>query len=473
MQDFTLIQTFLAAMVTAALATGILMTVADQSRKVKKAIAYSSRENGPDLSKSTEGGIANPVKLNKNAALTSRAGLELPDRKAPQKKRQPSGRQNRVSMIDDSRMDPKKQSLEDLNRLVHTRPAFVLSQLNTFYGSDIQDTHADTLTMCIESLINAQDSMDSLESKAVLDSRTRNAQAFSSILDLSKELTNQFDTLTKQKDNQSSSYSDPVNQVSMLTGTDINEQDDGTGFYPFERISYILDRTYGDRRFGDAPVYKIVDPTLAYSRVENQSSIDSQSAQNHLLSESDHGVDVLLKSLSDHEHASFCLMKGESHFVSGALVKHNDNVHLIMLDSIDHQPQGDDCATAVVRGLLKNKHCHIDDKDIHDQYRCLKENDVSVDLQRDRHNCGPWSIEVLSRLTKDRCLLIAAEPQALDGLVMEVANTRNPNHWTVENSRLAGEDYRHKQYQFISTEIKQLQNDIGQCKMISAKRFKI
>ena len=457
MQDYSLIQTFLAAMVTAALATGIILTVTNQSRKARKAVASKNSDHDSGLHESVKAAKTNPKNLLKTDTT-------LPTHKASLDTKHLSSRTNRVdSIIDARKMSSNKLSLEDLINEVHARPNLVLQQLNTFYDSDIQDTDAELLTMCIQSLISLRGSMDAAESQLVSDARNQNAVAFSSILKLSQKLSDRFDYMTKQKgDNQTSSYSDPVNQVCMLTGMDIGERDNGIGYYPFERISYILEKTYGDRNFGDSPVYKIVDPTLTQQRIARQSPADSKSVQDHLLSESDHGVDILLQALSNHDYASFCLMKGESHFVSGALVKYEGNLHLIMLDSMDHQPQGDNSATALMRQLLSRRQCFIDDKHVHDQYRCLKENDQSVGLQRDRHNCGPWSVEVLSRLTKDRCLLIAAEPGAFDGLVLEVANTHSPNNWTVEHSSLAGEGHRFNQYQFILNEINHLQNELDQ-----------
>ena len=103
------------------------------------------------------------------------------------------------------------------------------------------------------------------------------------------------------------------------------------------------------------------------------------------------------------------------------------DMHLIAIDSMDNKQQGRFSASGLMKALLDRVKISIPDSRIHARYYALTHNGRSVNCNR-MVLVGPWSTEILSRLTPDRCKAIVSDSRALDKLILMLRDLQTLLH---------------------------------------------
>ena len=447
MQDISYVHYFLTALVVSAMTLSLLSSRRDVNR-------------------------AGSLLMPSGPQLVAKAPAVVGARKEPAKT---------VKLVSDpkSSKTSAKLPIARLIELLDTQPKFVLDQLVNFYNADITESDPNLLRGYLDSLAEAPTARNfpPNNATAIHDMEQMNQSLFSTIKQAASDSASSHDHLALYGD--TSVFSESVNELMMLTDNDTGYLDNGTGFYPVERVNFLLKHGYGpDQSFGSTQVHTIIDPSPALMRMRNPNSpsvsmpSQSQPVDDLILHQCTDGVRGLLRDVYQHGCARFCLLQGEGHFVSGALVMQGKDMHLIAIDSMDNKQQGRFSASGLMKALLDRVKISIPDSRIHARYYALTHNGRSVNLQQDGVSCGPWSTEILSRLTPDRCKAIVSDSRALDKLILDVARPANAAAWQAEDSCLRGAEYRHRQYQYIRDFQDRLQSELDQALNSQLKKFK-
>ena len=263
--------------------------------------------------------------------------------------------------------------------------------------------------------------------------------------------------------------SDSVNLLRLAT------EESAASYYSVNTIQAILQSGYRDPSKQPIPITSLIgtnDHNVLSARDNDQPQ--SLFANNQKYAEKELQNRVFGHSGHAPENPVRFLHRNGAHFIGGAVFKQHGVYHVIVFDSLGYPNR----TSEYVRGILKSRSANAPIQ-VHQnkgrelsegqgQFRIFNQKNTPCSLQRDGVNCGPWSVEVISRLDHDRCQAIVSKPKdAMATLARDIAGN-HAQQWTLGHSSKRANESRISQYKALSASC---QEKIGLINAIGTNRL--
>ncbi|MBR87352.1 MAG: hypothetical protein CMK38_00245 [Porticoccaceae bacterium] len=245
--------------------------------------------------------------------------------------------------------------------------------------------------------------------------------------------------------------SDSVNLLRLAT------EEPADSYYSVNTIQAILQAGYGDPSKQPIPITSLIGsnndkktPILSNDQPQSLFANNQQYAekelQNRVFGHSGHAPENPVRFLH----------RNGAHFIGGAVFKQHGVYHVIVFDSLGDPNRTSECVRSILKSRSANAPIQVHQNKGRElsegqgQYRIFNKKNMPCSLQRDGVNCGPWSVEVISRLDHDRCQAIVSKPKdAMATLARDIAGN-HAQQWTIEQSLQRANESRISQYKSLS-----------------------
>ena len=245
--------------------------------------------------------------------------------------------------------------------------------------------------------------------------------------------------------------SDSVNLLRLAT------EEPADSYYSVNTIQAILQAGYGDPNKQPIPITTLIGtnngnktPILSNDQPQSLFANNQQYAekelQNRVFGHSGHAPENPVRFLH----------RNGAHFIGGAVFKQHGVYHVIVFDSTSTPNNTSEYVREIIKSRSPRAKIQVHQNTGRElsqgqgQFRIFNHASMPCALQRDGVNCGPWSVEVISRLDHDRCQAIVSKPkEAMIALARDIAGN-HAQQWTIEQSVQRANESRISQYKSLS-----------------------
>jgi hypothetical protein len=245
--------------------------------------------------------------------------------------------------------------------------------------------------------------------------------------------------------------SDSVNLLRLAT------VEPADSLYSVNTIQAILQAGYGDPSKQSIPITSLIGtntgnktPILSNDQPQSLFAINQQYAekelQNRVFGHSGHAPENPVRFLH----------RNGAHFIGGAVFKQHGVYHVIVFDSTALPNNTAEYVGEIIKSRSPRAKIQVHQNTGRElsqgqgQSPIFNQESMPCALQRDGINCGPWSVEVISRLDYERCQAIASKPkEAMTALARDIAGD-HAQQWTFERSTKRANESRISQYKSLS-----------------------